>query len=362
MPSLEEQIEQLQLALERCRNLNKQRQKKYRENRKKNTSNKNYVDVEEESEEEKAEMLPYDLSKHAVITIEDIRQAFKAYPFTSQASRRSYRSHFNTLHKMLKYNNYRTGVLNVNQNLDKLFQHPGADNSKKAYMQVLLWAIDHFNIPFDRKLKEKYNDYFSELKIMNMDRVDLEKETIKLTKYSIYLQRVLEEYGADSQEYLYARMFDEISCRDDYGSLVVCNTPQQIDLNDTTKNFILVPNMQGTQATYYLNNYKTINSYGKYVSKFSKETSDLIRQHLDHYDFEYGKSFLFHKGAMSGWVGKLNRSVGIDGAIGLLRKMKISEESSKKPTPRQRLDLSKKMQHSVTVQAAVYKRQIEEEE
>jgi hypothetical protein len=376
MSSLEEQIEQLQLALERCKKLNRERQKRYRLSQREQKSNSNDIEAEEiassaDDESNRPNPNSYLLNKKKHISAEDIIQALNNYPHLAEKTRESYASHFRAIHRMFKYSNYLTGLQNVNQNIDILNSSKYKYNSKKSYVQLILIIFDKLRLPTTKLIHDKYGDYNSIMAIENIDRVAREKKELTYIPYSEFIELVKQHYAEDSMQYLYVMMMDDITCRDDLYDLIVCNDMDQVDLNNKNENYLYVPPLtqqtKKSKAKIFINKYKTTRIYGPYQGEYSVKTTNLIRNYLNGYKIIYGQHGLFGRTPLSRTAGEILTKVGLKkkgqhlpktddnlpGAIGVFRKMKTSEYVANK-SPEERLELSKRMMHSLVIQNTVY--------
>jgi hypothetical protein len=146
----------------------------------------------------------------------------------------------------------------------------------------------------------------------------------------------------------------------------------QVQFENAETNYLYVPPLtkknKNSKAKIFINKYKTVKRYGQFEGEYSVRVTNMIRQYLDKYNIEYGVHGLFGKSPLSTTVGNILVRVGLKkrgadlpktndnlpGAIGLLRKMKISE-AVLSFSPAQRLELSKRMMHSLVIQQTVYR-------
>lgn len=345
--------------------LNRNRQKRFREKHSEQikrsrfrVNNNQIVNNDPENEENDQEEIKesnYLLTDFEVVTYEDMVNSINAYPFTD-STRESYLSHLSTLARILHYDDYLQGFLNYRNSIELLSNHKGADNSKKAYVQILIIVIDKFKMNIPKNVLSKYVDYLNSLKGANNVRIDLLKQTEEVIRFSTYVQMVKDHYGKESKEFLVISMYDELTVRDDLKSLVVCNDMSQVNYDHPKDNYLYLPTRRKTKSLLILLHAKTLKNE-IYEAEYSAKVSDIIRDYLQQFEFQFGKHGLFGKTSLSGYISKMNKELGVKGAIGKLRRMKVSEQVNVlKISEIEKVALSKKMMHSITTQSAVYNR------
>ena len=122
------------------------------------------------------------------------------------------------------------------------------------------------------------NDEFEIYKIKTRTQAEGRKtsDDFAVLPFSEYKQKILNEFGVDSKQYLIVSMYDQITCRDDFNLRIVQSNDQVLpDLNK----YIIVPDSQA-DVTIIIQNYKTDSIYGIIEKKFTNELSALIRAYI----------------------------------------------------------------------------------
>ena len=187
-------------------------------------------------------------------------------------------------------------------------QQDYAVNSKKGFIQSIVYIIDALKVPLSPYLRQQYIDYFSGLKILSNDEVNERKADPEydVIPYNEYMRRIRITFGNDSKEYLLAMLYNEVTARDNFGELFIANTQQQISPN---KNYLLVPRIG--LLTIILQKYKTSKRYGKVVVPLSNKLSQLFRNYLGENVVAGQRVFPEYNNGLTDFIGKMNRKIGI---------------------------------------------------
>lgn len=186
-------------------------------------------------------------------------------------------------------------------------------------------------------LKKVRNELSGETQASNLERRQAEKISDTFTQIK---QKVCEKFGEDSKECLYMKFYEEVPSRDDLGSVDIhLEDPERTD-----DNYIIVGT--GDRVTFVLNKYKTSEIYGQIKTNLSKKLSEEIRNYI----IREKPVYLFGKGKMSTFVGKMLKDLGVEGSgnITLLRKAFVSEKFENDPnmSSEDRVALAKALKHS----------------
>ena len=78
-------------------------------------------------------------------------------------------------------------------------------NSKKNIMESFLFCLDNLDIVLDKKVREKYQDYYGTIKITSNDELQDKKTNEKdaVIAWQDYEQKVKEKFGVDSKQISY---------------------------------------------------------------------------------------------------------------------------------------------------------------
>jgi hypothetical protein len=222
-----------------------------------------------------------------------------------------------------------------------------AVSTVKGSFQAILVFIEHSKILIDKTIVSKY-DKMHKIYIIKYDDANSAKKTEdehNVLPYNVYLNKILEHYGTDSREYLIACLYNELTCRDDYGNMRIIGP---VPYDDGESNYMFID--ENKECSAILNNYKTKNRYGKVVRVFSAELSSLIVSYIGRNRLA-GLLFPDNQNGMSRFITQMNKKVGVKGGANYLRHSKVSQ-FLKTPdiTPEMRLNFSSGMMHSENVQ------------
>jgi len=214
-------------------------------------------------------------------------------------------------------------------------------NTKKGLYQSILFLIDRFNLGIK---KDEYKMKFEEAKIQSMEENDKKVFEKPVMKFSTFVDKVKEEFGENSKMYAIARLYDEVSMRDDFQLKIVDKLK---DANDTNVNYIVM--YPGKPSKVIMNKYKTMKEYKQINLNISKATSQLLREYAKNNDIKVG-DYLFGNDKLSSYVTANNKKLGIEKGFSTYRHMKISEELSKVKSIPERQMLAMNMAHSPLTQ------------
>tara|TARA_R110000782_G_scaffold18587_1_gene50994 strand:+ start:156 stop:1208 length:1053 start_codon:yes stop_codon:yes gene_type:complete len=222
-------------------------------------------------------------------------------------------------------------------------------NSKKGFIQSILISITSLKIKLSKKTMNIYQDYFDKLKIMsNNENQNKQQETV--ISFDSYIDLVKEKFGNLSKEFVLASLYNEATLRDNFNNLIIVKTLKET--NDTNNNYIVIGS---GVAKLIINNYKTSESYGKIKINLSNELTKIIKSYMKFNNIDIGNSLFGVYKSLSSLVSSINKSVGINGSISMLRHMKVTDLISKESDPVKRIELAKKMGHSPVTQLAYLK-------
>lgn len=219
----------------------------------------------------------------------------------------------------------------------------------KGSFQSILVFITNSKIVIDTKIVGKYDKEHKIYCIKYEDQTEKRKTEKEhaVIPFTEYLQKVLDFFGSESKEYLIASLCNEMTCRDDYGALIIKRISP---FDNGVDNFICI-NKTKTNCFIVLNTYKTSNLYGKIVRTFSSELYSLIVSYIERNRLA---DYLFPEEVESGlskYVTDMNKKICIDQGINYIRHAKVSEFLQKPDlTPEMRLEFSTGMMHSESMQ------------
>lgn len=219
-------------------------------------------------------------------------------------------------------------------------------NSKKGLYQTLLYLLDTFDIIIPEKSRNAYEDKHGIYKVQShMDNEEDKKEEVM--SWNEYLDSVAEEYGKESKQYIIASLYKLSGFRDNLQLKIISNENESAD---NKINYIIVPGPitdKRKRYTLILNVYKTDKKYKSDTIKLTKELSNLIRKYMEANDIGYGQ-YLFGKSLLSGYISKFNQKLGLHITINKYRKMVVSNAHAENPnmTAEDRVKLAYKMKHA----------------
>jgi hypothetical protein len=221
-------------------------------------------------------------------------------------------------------------------------------NSKKLLFQNVLTIITDLKIDLKPSTIEKYKSKLEEYKILSYDKTEKKQASSdNVIDYKELMKKILHKFGVKSKQYLIARLYDEFTCRDNYGDLEIIENMVNINPN---KNYILIPQKR---ITLILQDFKTKKAYKAVHHKVSDSLDTLIRSYITQNNLSYGDTLL-GKTLLSKFIGNMLRDIGIEkgeGSINYLRHSKISTEYPDASAD-EKIKLSKLCQHSGATQRA----------
>jgi hypothetical protein len=235
---------------------------------------------------------------------------------------------------------------------DKIANSTYSLSTKKSAIQSVLVFLTHSQMKINDILKKKYADLWAVYEIKTRDEAKNKttNENYAIMPYDKYMHKITEKYGPSHKATLITHLYNEAPVRDNL-HLKIIHTVK----DDNGKiNYLLKTN---NSYKILLNDYKTKNLYKKITYDLSPVLSQLL---TDYIDKNTDKTYLFPEnksGSLSSYIGKMNKSIQLNGSINTLRRMKASQFLNLPCiTEKDRLDFSRKMGHSQATEEAIYKR------
>ena len=208
----------------------------------------------------------------------------------------------------------------------------------KGVVQVFLKLISEYpGFVISARAKKAWEDVFKEANADMAQTYIQRSMEDKGESFSSIKEKVFAKYPEGSDERLYMELYELCPTRDDLGSVFI--VPNAKDAKEEGKNYLIV-----SQKSLKIQEHKTAGKYGTMMCKIPQKVFkkiDLTKEKL----FDHGDT-------LSSWVGKMLKSVGVEGRIGALRHGFLSEklagDSIKDPEVRK--ELAKSMGHSAAVQ------------
>lgn len=240
--------------LEHMKLKNKERQARYYENHREEILQKNraYSDRirEMNAPPPPPQIIPTEFKQQM---IDDIFTATIANPNTLK-------KYTNDIKRVFKL----SGINEFTDSLEEFFViKESLNNSKyslstiKGSYQSILVFIYNSKMIVDTKVTAKY-DKEHKIYCIKYEDLIIKRKTDKeemVTPYTEYYKRILDFFGKDSKEYLIASLYNELTCRDDFGDMRIL----RIVPYDNDKDNIFFIDHRKEKCHITLNRYKTSN-------------------------------------------------------------------------------------------------------
>jgi len=260
-------------------------------------------------------------------------------------------------HDLGKCLNNSTNVIKMLNETDSNRGSVYAENSKKKYIESAIKAITLLKLGVNKTAVNKYNDYFSKLKIVSKIQSDVKTTTVAVPKFNNYLTKVKDVFGETSKQYLLSKVYFEAPLRDNFSKLKIVATDKEA--TDTDINYIKVP--KSGKAKVITNKYKTDRKYGVISIELTTGLTTLVKEYMKSHNIKLGENLFGDSKSLSDFTSKMNNKLGFTGGVTLFRNMKISTELDGVgiDNAEKRLELSKKMGHSPVTQYSYLRKLIE---
>jgi len=207
------------------------------------------------------------------------------------------------------------------------------------------YAGDYINPKIKEYLQDKINQYI----LQSADYYDNKQQTEIYPTFEEYLNKTISKYGSNSKQYLVAKLYSELTIRDNFGNAPVLEkslTSNEINYFVMKKNYIY----------FILNDYKTADRYDTIRYTFSSSTNKLIRQYMTNNNIQIGD--ILFEGNLSAFVSNMNKELGYENlrGINIFRHIRVSELQGS--SYEEKVKLSKLMGHAVLTQNK-YRRKLE---
>jgi hypothetical protein len=228
--------------------------------------------------------------------------------------------------------------------ISKVSESTFAVNTKRGIIQIALFMITKFELNVNKKARDMLTKYFELLKEINTKEHDEKQETETVLSWAEYLNRIKTEYGESSKMYLIARLYNEITLRDDYILKILLKSPK----GDVGENYLV---LNKNNYTMIISKYKTESKYGVIKVKLTKGLTYLIGEYMKNNNLKEN-DYLFGDHELTAYVVRMNKKINVNGGISYYRKMTVSELLNNKQnvSDEERISLAKKMAHSPYIQ------------
>ena len=250
---------------------------------------------------------------------------------------------------------YTTIIDSMNDATYGINDTPYKINSKKNIMESFLFCLDNLDINLDKSIREKYQDYYSGLKISSNDELEDKKinETNAVISWNDYETKVKDKFGTDSKEYLLIKLYEICNARDDFDLYITSDIESVKD--DKTKNYLI--REENNNYLLCMQCYKTSKNKDLIFIKVTQELNILLDNYIKLHHL-VDRLFPTKSGTNSSFISSMNKKIDVKGAINMIRHIIISTGLSSNMTPEEKVLLSKNSFHSINTQIA-YKRKIE---
>ncbi len=191
--------------------------------------------------------------------------------------------------------------------------------TRRGCIQSILVFIDKSGIVIEPKITALYNVLYEVYGIKCKDANDAKKTSTdnQVMNYNTYMELVADHYKTDSKQYLIASLYNECTCRDNFGKIKIITDVTQDDNNN---NFIFLKNKE---CVIIMNNYKTSDIYGKQYYAITDGLTEIIDNYITKNNIT---DYLFpEQKNLSVYINTMNKKIGILGAgVNYLRHSKIS--------------------------------------
>ena len=251
---------------------------------------------------------------------------------TNPNSKAFYDKNIKSLNRILgnvDFNDYTNIIDKINNATHN--NKPYGINTIKNFYQTILYSITNkiINVNIDA-----FNQYKREFELYKIKSSEIPKANIVMP-FEEYLPIIKQAYGENSKEFIIAYLYSVYSFRDDL-QLKIADGYK--NLNYDTENYIVI---HDDKCIIYMNTYKTAKKYGRDKIVLDNYISNLIRTYIYTHKL---KDYLFSDKNLSYFIKRFNNKLGLPITINTYRQMFVSEHQSN--IPQDKLELSKIMKHS----------------
>lgn len=318
------------------------------------------IEIQPEPElENKTEFISIPIEEHviAIDTFTQVSNMINNLETETPGNKKFRINNFKTIINILKPIDYNDLLFKLTRQPNKVIKsiknfeykprHTYSVNTQISLFKAILFFLDKFNINIKPDKKTKYEDAIQIGDIVSSQELQVKNNSVSIPSFEEYLQKCVEHFGDKSREYLIAKIYHEVSCRNDLNLVLLSDA---VRLN-REKNYIIVNEFP--KATIIINDYKTVDRYGKFNQELSEDLTKLIKEYILTHRIENGDIF-FNMNNISMVVSRMNKTLGYEGhgAINLFRKM-IASDAKDLPLKEQ-LKVSKKLKHSLKIHNSNY--------
>jgi hypothetical protein len=209
-------------------------------------------------------------------------------------------------------------------------------------------------IPVKPDLFEKYREWYKVVTLKYDEERIVAKENPDnaVMLFPQYKEKILENYGEDSKQFLIVSMYDEVTLRDDYGELLIVSSDR--DIKNNKGNYLINPRGLTVNCKLVIQSYKTSEHNGTLRYNLSRSLTKLLRNYIENNDLTDKLFPTYFTSGLSQVVTQMSKKLGINskGGTNYLRHSKITTMlSNSNISPEERIKLATSMGHSVNIQS-----------
>jgi len=217
-----------------------------------------------------------------------------------------------------------------------------ADATVKMMIIAIVAIIKQFRADITTETRQKWTVYLQQYNKKASCLTELKQQTEAVMDFDDFLQMIQDLYGVTSKEYMIAIFYSPLmpqTFRDNLQFVLIQTVVPSEMKRDT--NYIVINNLekradQGTKATVYLNDYKTIRKYGEDIIHLPPALVDLVLNYVREHNIGYNQ-YLFGKAKLSLFISNMTDPNPPENnclhrvTINTLRQMRISKICAGKP-------------------------------
>ena len=226
---------------------------------------------------------------------------------------------------------------------------PYANNSKLNFYKIIPRLMKITGMVLTKKADELYHlkieEYNYIYQLENQEGVNHQV----LPTLKEYIEKVNQQYGAESERALIVAIYSEITARDDFSHLHIVASKK--GTKDIKQNYIIV---NKTTATIIINEHKTASTSGALEQKLTSSLAKRIRAYMVKNNVQAGEE-LFKQERLSPVISLINQSLGLSGGISTIRRIVVSDAHNRESSYADKKELAQKMGHSLNTATIFYK-------
>jgi hypothetical protein len=232
-----------------------------------------------------------------------------------------------------------------------------SNSTKNVMLTAVLKFITMLKLPTPQQVIETIENRLTLYQTLDNEHKKIRNlnEDYDVENYDDIIDKVVEKYGYESSENMYMQLYKLVPARDDF-QLEIQSTRK--DALDTNKNYIIIPKTINRAGLIILNQYKTVQRFGKQSTLIPVKIMNLVREIMNKNAMQTG-DYLFGNRDQSMYVSNFLRESGVH-SVGSKLGIKYLRHSIATSSYRggnsleDRIRLSKKMMHSIDTHQSIY--------